>query len=78
MRNAAREAALNIIFCQHFNNDCIDKLKKKVFKQFALEKAEDIEFAEALIRTVETHRAELIIDIEKACHHYLENRINPT
>ena len=78
MRNAAREAALNIIFCQHFNNDCMDKLKKKVFKQFALEKAEDIEFAETLIKTVEAHRSELIADIENACHHYLENRINPT
>ena len=56
----------------------MDKLKKKVFKQFALEKEEDIEFAEALIKTVEEHRSELIADIESACHHYLENRINPT
>ena len=78
MRSAAREAALNIIFSQHFNNDCVEKLKKKVYKQFALEKAEDIAFAESLIETVETHRAELIVDIENACHHYLENRINPT
>ena len=37
MRNAAREAALNIIFARQFNTDNIDALKKKVYKQFALE-----------------------------------------
>lgn len=77
MRNAAREAALNIIFAQHFNEEGVDMLKKRVFKQFALKKEEDVRFAEDLIRTVEEHRAELIAGIEKACHHYLENRINP-
>ena len=78
MRSAAREAALNIIFSQHFNNEGVDTLKRKVFKQFSLTKEEDVCFAEALIKTVEAHRAELIDGIEKACHHYLENRINPT
>ena len=77
MRNAAREAALNIIFAQHFNEEGVDMLKKRVFKQFALKKEEDVRFAEDLIKTVEEHRAELIAGIEKACHHYLENRINP-
>lgn len=77
MRNAAREAALNIIFSTHFNDECMDNLKKKVYKQFALEKQEDILFAESLIKTVEERRPELIAGIEKACHHYLENRINP-
>lgn len=77
MRNTAREAALNIIFAQQFNDDCMDVLKTKVFKQFALTKKEDIDFANALIQTVENHRAELITEIENACHHYLENRINP-
>ena len=77
MRNAAREAALNIIFAQHFNTDYIDALKRKVFKQFKLEKEEDLSFANALISSVETHRAELIAGIENACHHYMENRINP-
>lgn len=78
MRNTAREAALNIIFAQQFNTDFIDALKRKVYKQFKLEKEEDLEFANALIATVEEHRAELIEGIESACHHYMENRINPT
>lgn len=77
MRNAAREAALNIIFAQHFNDEGVDTLKKRVFKQFALKKEEDVRFAEDLIKTVEEHRAELISGIEEACYHYLENRINP-
>ncbi len=77
MRNAAREAALNIIFAQQFNTDYIDSLKKKIYKQFALND-EDILFAADLVATVEEHRAELIAGIEEACHHYLENRINPT
>lgn len=77
MRNAAREAALNIIFAQQFNTDCLDQLKKKIYKQYALEKDEDLLFAADLVATVEEHRAELIQGIEEACHHYLENRINP-
>ena len=78
MRNAAREAALNIIFAQQFNTDCLEPLKKKVFKQFQLTKEEDVAFASELIATVEAHKAELINGIEEACHHYKENRINPT
>ena len=77
MRNAAREAALNIIFAQQFNTDYIDALKKKIYKQFALNE-EDMLFAADLVATVEEHRAELIAGIEEACHHYRENRINPT
>ena len=78
MRNSAREAALNIIFAQQFNTDCLDALKKKIYKQFGLEKDEDLLFAADLVATVEEHRAELIAGIEEACHHYRENRINPT
>ncbi len=77
MRNAAREAALNIVFAQQFNTDCLDGLKRKIFKQFRLEKEDDVLFATDLVATVEEHRAELIEGIEKACHHYRENRINP-
>ena len=77
MRNAAREAALNIIFAQQFNTDCMDTLRKKVFKQFALENQDDQLFAADLVATVEEHRVELIAGIEDACHHYRENRINP-
>ena len=77
MRNAAREAALNIIFAQQFNTDCLDALKKKVYKQFNLEKDDDLLFAADLVATVEEHRDELIAGIEEACHHYRENRINP-
>ena len=77
MRNAAREAALNIIFAQHFNTDYIEPLKRKVFKQFKLEKEDDLAFANALISSVEKNRSELIEGIENACHHYMENRINP-
>lgn len=77
MRNAAREAALNVIFAQQFNTDCLDVLKKKVFKQFKLEKEDDLLFASDLIAAVEENRLQLIEGIENACHHYLENRINP-
>ncbi len=79
MRNAAREAALNIIFAQQFNSDCMDALKKKIYKQFGLmDNEEDLLFAADLVATVEEHRSELIAGIEEACHHYRENRINPT
>lgn len=78
MRNTAREVALNVIFAQQFNSDYIDLLKKRLYKQFKLEKDEDILFAEDLIATVTEHRDGLIADIENACHHYKENRINPT
>ncbi len=77
MRNAAREAALNIIFAQQFNTDCLDALKKKVYKQFKLEKEEDVRFADDLIVAVEKNRVELIDGIENACHHYKESRMNP-
>ena len=77
MRNTAREVALNIIFGKQFNTDCLESLTKKVFKQFKLEKEEDIRFANDLIKVVETNREELIRGIEDACHHYKENRINP-
>ena len=36
MRNAAREAALNIIFAQQFNTDELESLKKKIYKFTAL------------------------------------------
>jgi N utilization substance protein B len=79
MRNAAREAALNIIFAQQFNSDCMDSLQKKIFKQFGLmENEADLMFALDLVAKVNEHRAELIEGIEEACHHYRENRINPT
>ena len=78
MRKDAREAALNIIFAKEFNTDCIESLQKKVFKQFNLVKDEDLLFACDLIAMVEEYRAELIKDIEKVCHHYRENRMNPT
>ncbi len=78
MRNDAREFALNVIFAQQFNTDCLEQLKKKLYKQFHLEKEEDLLFAENLVETVNTHYDELIVGIEDACHHYKENRINPT
>ena len=77
MRNAAREAALNVVFAQQFNTDYVDALKKKIFKQFKLEKDDDVLFAADLVATVEEHRAELINGIEDACPHYKENRMNP-
>lgn len=77
MRTAAREAALNIIFAEQFHTDCLESLKKKIYKQFSLEKEEDLLFAADLVATVEQYRTELINGIEEACHHYRENRINP-
>ena len=77
MRNAAREAALNIIFAQQFNSDCMDALKKKTYKQFALED-DDLLFAADLVAVVEEHYEELIKGIEDACHPYRADRINPT
>lgn len=78
MRNAAREAALNIIFAQQFNSDCMDSLKKKIYKQFALTNEEDLLFATDLVATVEEHYEELLGGIEEVCHHYRADRINPT
>ena len=77
MRNTAREAALNIIFASHFNEVTAD-FKKRIFSKFNLDNDEDLLFAADLVATVEEHRAELISGIEEACHHYMENRINPT
>ena len=77
MRNTAREAALNIIFASHFNEVTTD-FKKRIFAKFNLDNDEDLLFAADLVATVEDHRAELIAGIEQACHHYMENRINPT
>ena len=76
MRKAAREAALNIIFSQQFNADCSEAFKKKIYKQFGLEKAEHLQFAIDLVDTVEKHKQQLIEGIEAACHHYLESRLN--
>ena len=79
MRNNAREAALNIIFARQFNSDCMDALKKKIYKQFGLlDNEEDLLFAADLVATVEEHYDELITGIEDACHHYRADRINPT
>ena len=78
MRTLAREAALNIIFAQQFNSDCMDALKKKIYKQFGLlDNEEDLLFAADLVATVEEHYDELIKGIEGACHHYRADRINP-
>ena len=76
MRNAAREAALSIIFAQQFNTDCLDQFKKKIYKQYALED-DDLLFAADLVETVKEHYDELLQHIENACHHYRADRINP-
>lgn len=77
MRTSAREAALNILFAAHFN-EVTNDFKKKIYVKFGLESDEDLLFAADLVSTVEEHRAELLEEIEEACHHYRENRINPT
>ena len=77
MRNSAREAALNIIFAQQFHTDIDDAFRKKIYKQFDLS-PEAADFADNLVNTVFGHWQELIDGIEAACHHYRENRINPT
>lgn len=78
MRNNAREAALNIIFAKQFNSECSDTFKKKVYKQFGLQKDEDLLFAADLVAAVEEHGDKLLAKIEDASHHYRANRINPT
>jgi len=60
MRTAAREAALNIIFSQQFNEDSGESFKKKIYNKFELEKEEDIAFANSLVLCVENNRTELI------------------
>ena len=50
---------------------------KNIYKQFALSN-EDILFSADLVDAVLEHWSELIEGIEDACHHYKENRINPT
>lgn len=77
MRNNAREAALNIVFSEQFNEDCTVDFKKRVYKQFRLEKDDDLLFAADLVAAVNEHKEELVAKIDEACHHYHENRINP-
>ncbi len=76
MRTLAREAALNIIFAQQFNDETDSAFRKKVYKQFALTE-DGIAFATSLVEVVLKNWDELILGIEDACHHYRENRINP-
>ncbi|MBO5334354.1 MAG: transcription antitermination factor NusB [Clostridia bacterium] len=76
MRTLAREAALNIIFAQQFNDETDSAFRKKVYKQFALTD-EGVAFATSLVEVVLKNWEELIVGIEDACHHYRENRINP-
>ena len=76
MRTLAREAALNIIFAQQFNDETDSAFRKKVYKQFALTD-EGVAFATSLLEVVLKNWEELIVGIEDACHHYRENRINP-
>lgn len=76
MRTLAREAALNIIFAQQFNDETDSAFRKKVYKQFALTD-EGVAFATSLVEVVFKNWEELIVGIEDACHHYRENRINP-
>lgn len=78
MRNNAREAALNIIFARQFNSESSDGFRKKIYRQFRLEKDDDLLFAADLVATVEEHERELLDKIEAACHHYRADRINPT
>ena len=78
MRSNAREAALNIVFARQFNDECTDAFKRKIYRQFGLEKDDDLLFAADLVAAVEEHKEELIAKIEEASHHYLANRINPT
>ena len=74
----SERSGVEYYFAQQFNSDCMDALKKKVYKQFGLlENEDDLLFAADLVATVEEHRAELIAGIEEVCHHYRENRINP-
>jgi N utilization substance protein B len=76
MRTLAREAALNIIFAQQFNDETDSAFRKKVYKQFGLTE-EGVAFATSLVEVVLKNWDGLIAGIEDACHHYLENRINP-
>ena len=76
MRTLAREAALNIIFAQQFNDETDSAFRKKVYKQFGLTE-EGVAFATSLVEVVLKNWEVLIAGIEDACHHYLENRINP-
>ena len=77
MRNTAREAALNIIFAEQFN-EVTNDFKKKIYDKFKLERDDDLLFAADLVATVEEHYDELLKGIEDACHHYRADRINPT
>ena len=55
MRTLAREAALNIIFAQQFNDETDSAFRKKVYKQFALTD-EGVAFATSLVgRTYRRH-----------------------
>lgn len=76
MRNQAREAALSILFSEQFGEECTDAFKEKVFKNFDLNKVEDLAFAKSLVETVKEHEDELKQKIDESCHHYHVDRIN--
>lgn len=78
MRNDCREAVMCVLFAEQFNSDgCTREFTNRVYKKFALEREDDLAFADALLAAITEHRAKIISKIESASHHYLENRIFP-
>lgn len=76
MRSQAREAALSIIFSEQFGEESSEAFKEKVYKNFELTKADDLDFARLLVETVAEKSEELKTKIDEVCHHYHVERLN--
>lgn len=72
MRSEAREAALKILYAEHFNSDNLTELQSRLVKNF---KADEAEFTDKLITCVREHREELLSEIDSHILNFKENRL---
>ena len=53
MRNDCREAAMCVLFAEQFNEEgCTREFINRVYKKFNIEKKEELEFADELLKAV--------------------------
>lgn len=72
MRSEAREAALKILYAEHFNSDNLTELQSRLVKNF---KVDEAEFTDKLITCVREHREELLSEIDSHILNFKENRL---
>ena len=76
MRKDAREAAYRYIYSFLMTNEADEELKKEVYKEHKLND-KDVEFADALIRTVIEHLPEFTGVLSELSVGFTEERVNP-